>query len=126
MLSKADYEEVLQMRREFAVLRADWQRTIVDYYARKYNPNQPRVPAGSREGGQWAPDGTGRSANPLESFAAAAKRGQSIRYCMAQYAIDSLLCSTVAPASRRAVCRGQAAERLAACLSGRPFPPLSY
>jgi hypothetical protein len=57
MLSPADYQEVLQMRREFAALRADWERTISEYYARKYRPDQPRVPAGSREGGQWTDDG---------------------------------------------------------------------
>jgi hypothetical protein len=57
MLSSVDYQEVLQMRREFAALRFDWERTKRDYYARKYRPDQPRVPAGSREGGQWTDDG---------------------------------------------------------------------
>lgn len=61
MLSQADYEEVLQMRREFAVLRADWERTIGKYYKRKYRPDLPRVPAGSREGGQWTGDGGGQT-----------------------------------------------------------------
>jgi hypothetical protein len=39
MLSLTDYEEVLQMRREFAALRADWRRALRDYYARKFDPN---------------------------------------------------------------------------------------
>jgi hypothetical protein len=60
MLSRLEYEEVLQMRREVAALRADLQRTTRDYYACKYSPNQPRVPAGSREGGRWT-DGGGVS-----------------------------------------------------------------
>ncbi len=58
MISQDDYEEVLQMRRELAVLRADWMLTLRAHYARKYSPDQPRVPAGSREGGQWT-DGNG-------------------------------------------------------------------
>ena len=53
MLSRSEYDEILQMRRDVTALRADLQRTIHSYYARKYSPNQPRVPAGSREGGQW-------------------------------------------------------------------------
>jgi hypothetical protein len=57
MISQADYQEILEMRRQFAALRADWMRTMRDYYGRKYSPNQPRVPAGSREGGQWTDGG---------------------------------------------------------------------
>lgn len=53
MLSRSEYEEVLEMRREITVLRADLRRTIQDYHARKYSPDQPRVPAGNREGGRW-------------------------------------------------------------------------
>ncbi|MBI3704551.1 MAG: hypothetical protein HY244_12075 [Rhizobiales bacterium] len=48
-------------------VRPDWRRfvqpgsdlwSVYELCERKYNPNQPRVPAGSREGGQWASDGT--------------------------------------------------------------------
>ena len=60
MLSRSEYEEVLQMRREFTALRFDWERTVGKYYKRKYRPDQPRVPAGSREGGQWT-SGSGDS-----------------------------------------------------------------
>ena len=58
MISQDDYREILTIKREFAALRADFMRTVRDYYARKYSPDQPRVPAGSREGGQWT-DGSG-------------------------------------------------------------------
>jgi hypothetical protein len=34
------------------VLRHEWKRTLDDYFARKFDPNQPRAPAGSREGGR--------------------------------------------------------------------------
>ena len=57
MLSSADYEEVLQMRREFAALRKDWERTVRDYYARKagFRRDQPRWPKGSADdSGRWS------------------------------------------------------------------------
>lgn len=93
-----------------------------------FNLNQPRVPAGNPNGGQWE-SGTVSGAptnNPLVTFAAASRRGRSVAYCLAQYTIDNLQCNSVEPASRRAVCRGQATERFSACLVGRPIPPLSY
>ena len=43
-------------------IRPDWRRYVkpgselavfYERYERKYSPEQPRVPAGSREGGQW-------------------------------------------------------------------------
>lgn len=49
-------------------VRPDWRRFVrpefqdghpFALYERKYNPEQPRVPAGSREGGQWLSGGGG-------------------------------------------------------------------
>ncbi|MBI2713650.1 MAG: hypothetical protein HYX37_04250 [Rhizobiales bacterium] len=75
-------------------IRPDWRRFVrpefqADHpfalYERKYSPNQPRVPAGSREGGQWT-DGEGDSGKPTPSppakpetieFSAASKKGAS-------------------------------------------------
>jgi hypothetical protein len=70
--------------------------------------------------------GGGLNNNALESFAAARRRGRSAAYCLAQYAIDGLLCNSVEPASRAASCWRQAAERFGNCLSGRPISPLNY
>lgn len=45
----------------------DWRRhmrpgselwSVYERYEQKYRPDQPRVPAGSREGGQWTSDGS--------------------------------------------------------------------
>jgi hypothetical protein len=53
-------------------VRPDWRSFVrpgfeADHpfalYERKYSPNQPRVPAGSREGGQWTSDGGGNDGN---------------------------------------------------------------
>ena len=57
MLSRSEYKEVLEMHREVMELRADLKRTASEHCARKYSPNQPRVPAGSREGGRWTDNG---------------------------------------------------------------------
>lgn len=57
MLTEADYEEVLGMRRELAALRADWWLAISDIYARKAGsrPSQPRWPKGhGDESGRWS------------------------------------------------------------------------
>ena len=59
MLSLDDFKEVLQLRREFNAVRDEWKRTLSDYYARKFDPDQPRVPAGSSEGGRWASGASG-------------------------------------------------------------------
>jgi len=59
MLSLTDFEEVLHLRREFNAARDEWKRTLSDYYARKFDPDQPRVPAGSSEGGRWTSSESG-------------------------------------------------------------------
>jgi hypothetical protein len=98
---------------------------------RKYRPDQPRVPAGNLDGGQWTGEGVGANtedstSNPLESFAAARRRGRPMAYCLRQLAIDNLYCASLEPASVRAACRSQAMERFANCIVGRPIPPLPF
>ena len=119
--------ELGRLRHQVALAKL---RLLHRRYLRKYNPDQPRVPAGSSEGGQWTNGDGGSDLNAAqstgESFSAARRRGRSEAYCWAQLTIDNLLCNSVTPASRRAICRGQAMERYAACLRGRPLPPLNY
>lgn len=95
--------------------------------ARRYDPNQPRVPEGHPDGGQWTRGAGGRGTTPhaLKSYAAARGRKKSVRYCAAQYAIDRLMCLPVEPERARA-CWAQANERWSACLSGRQIPPLNF
>jgi hypothetical protein len=93
--------------------------------ARKFDADQPRVPAGNPDGGQWTSGAAGMGEFST-SFAAARRRGGSPAYCMAQYAVDALTCNAAEPASRRATCWRQAAERLGNCLAGRPIPPLTF
>jgi len=53
----AEREELLRLKSELAALKAEikFRRLLRD--SKAYNPNQPRVPAGSREGGQWTSGG---------------------------------------------------------------------
>jgi hypothetical protein len=61
-----EYELKRWMRPDaYRFIRADWRRhvnpgsalaTLFDRYERKYRHDQPRVPAGSREGGWWTDD----------------------------------------------------------------------
>lgn len=98
---------------------------------RKFDPNQPRVLAGNPDGGQWTggsvvnDDVTGSAGLQPASYLLAAA-GASIQYCMNQNTIDMLYCGTLQPAWYRAACRAQANERLAACLTGKPLPPLPF
>ena len=48
--------ELRQLRSDFASLRLEWARIKFASKVRKYDPNQPRVPAGSAQGGQWTSD----------------------------------------------------------------------
>lgn len=92
-----------------------------------FNEYQPRD-----ENGRWTVSG-----GSTFSYLAASEEGhiayrlaaagrQSAAYCWNQMQIDMLVCSTVQPAWKRAVCRGQANQRYGACLAGTQIPPLSY
>ena len=59
-------------------IRPDWRRfvqpgsdlwSVYELYERKYRPDQPRVPDGSPEGGQWTSEGaaSGRQQSPSTS-----------------------------------------------------------
>jgi hypothetical protein len=50
-----------QLRHDHAVLSLELEQIKWDYYARKFNPDQPRVPAGSSDGGQWGGGGGGQA-----------------------------------------------------------------
>lgn len=117
---------------EKATFRLRLERVIsAGRLLRKFDPQQPRVPAGNPDGGQWTSDSSENdvpdSAGPQPApYLLAASGAASILYCMNQNTIDMLYCSTRQPAWYRAACRAQANERLAACLAGKPLPPLPF
>jgi hypothetical protein len=97
--------------------------------ARKYDPNQPRVPAGNPDGGQWTGGGAdsqdGDDLQPANYLLAPAG-AQSAAYCWNQLTIDNLYCGALRPSSVVAACRSQAMQRYAACLTGKSIPPLPF
>ncbi|CAD5278967.1 conserved hypothetical protein [Bosea sp. 62] len=59
----AHWREIILLRRRLVSLKA--QTRLLRYeLARKYNPDQPRVPAGNTGGGQWTSGGSGGGATP--------------------------------------------------------------
>jgi hypothetical protein len=90
----------------------------------KFDPNQPRVPAGNPDGGQWAETGAGSLTNEESLRLSGTRRISSALadLCWNQYERDVFQCRMV---GLRA-CYEQAALRYSNCLVGRPIPPLNY
>ena len=126
-----------EFEREFLQLRWEVKKLKLEHelwcFEQKYSPNQPRSPKGNPDGGQWVrdagkegnlvstADAAGRS-TPMDVSAARRRSGISEAECDAQYKQDKIICNLV----RTPLCWAQAAERYAACLSGRPLPPLNF
>ena len=88
------------------------------FLAQKYDPEQPRVPSGEPDAGQWTSDGINNAAEWRASNVAR----RSIATCERQYERDLNICRMTA----NAACYAQAMERLQACTNGRQIPPLSF
>jgi hypothetical protein len=124
----ADYlsrqSKLAAMRAELSLLKAVLRSEA------KYSPDQPRVPAGNPDGGQWTNDNdndvTGSTDLQPAPYLLAAGGKQSAAYCWNQMQIDMLLCASLRPAPVNAACRAQANERYSACLAGKPIPPLPF
>lgn len=124
-------DEVRRVRPDYYWLRFGyeaWKRN----HQRKYSPNQPRVPAGNPDGGQWTDGGAELNPGSSSSLASrpaayllAASGKQSATYCWNQMQIDMMYCAT-RPPPINAACRAQAMQRYAACLSGKSLPPLPF
>lgn len=56
--ASARWREIVLLRRRLVSLKAQ-TRLLRHELARKYNPDQPRVPAGNADGGQWTSGGGG-------------------------------------------------------------------
>ncbi len=123
------------------LIKADWN-----------SDEHPRWPAGApdSQGGQFAPKGEGQASefttpgigsssgreriqNPLIPVAANSRDDisrnppgrKSEEECERQYDSDMYVCGSLRDKHEAAICRSSAAERLAACLRGKPLPPLA-
>jgi hypothetical protein len=118
LLVKSFYETVDSIRRDIHDLK-------VCIRSQKYDPNQPRVPAGQFGGGRWKSESGGFSDadNGARIQLAARQISRSLENeCLALYDRDTFHCKIVGLPG----CHRQAAERYAACLARKPIPPLNY
>lgn len=97
-------------------------------FALKFQEDQPRVPAGRPEGGQWT--GAGETEFPVslrETATVQDRKPAQLSFnskadCDEQYERDIFQCRMVGMRSYYA----QAMVRLVACERGHPVPPLNY
>src|SRR6218665_2185043 len=75
----------------------------------KFDPDQPRVPAGQPTGGQWV------GANKIRLAGKWNERRRDV--CEAQYELDMLQCRMVL---WNPFCADQARSRMTACMKGNP------
>lgn len=134
MFSSSDHAKLAQLRTEHAALRLEWELLKLKFgLGRKYDPDQPRVPAGNPDGGQWTNGndefdegagggGSGDNSEQLDQIAARRISPALEAQCMRQYDKDIFQCRMV---GLRA-CYAQASLRLANCLAGLPIPPLKW
>jgi hypothetical protein len=111
--------EVARLRWHHAALRFELSMLRhAQALRKKYDPNQPRVPAGEPGGGQW----TSEESSEIDFSAARRVSPSRTAECEMQFRRDTFHCNMVGlPA-----CYAQAMLRYSNCLSGLPIPPLSY
>lgn len=129
-------------------IHSNWRRfatpgsalgSLYGRYERKFSPDQPRMPAGSAEGGQWT-GGSGSSGreqstkpgntNTVPRNGAAAPNirvagrisPQRRVECEEQLRLDTFICNTV----RTRSCWAQAEFRYSQCLIGGYVPPIYH
>ena len=125
--ARADLDrELASLRWHAAAMRVELTLIKLAHFYRKanFNPNQPRVPAGNPDGGQWTRDeGVVVPGSPAGTEVAARRISPSIEaQCLLQYRQDIFICNTV----RSRACYAQAALRYANCLAELPIPPLNF
>lgn len=102
-------EKLLELKTDLAVL---WMRLAL----KRFDPQQPRWPAGTTIGGQWRPTGgtTGDEAVGYDP----SRRME----CEAQRMLDQELCRM----ARSATCWEVSDERYNNCMRGAYIPPLRF
>jgi hypothetical protein len=136
-----DYaSELMTLRCDLAALRVQFAALKLQRQLKAYDSNQPRMPAGSPEGGQWTSSGGGGSEDATQTTEtgqdglsdsqstvrefqiAAPISPERERECEVQFQRDIFHCNVVGlPA-----CYDQAYLRYSNCLAGRAIPPLNY
>jgi hypothetical protein len=114
-----------------ALARPDLPTVDQKLGGQKPGDDQPRVPAGNPGGGRWtsASAVTSDDSSARGKFRSSGKQfaaRKSAQFCWNQMQIDLLLCYSLPARQLMGACRSQAMERYAACLNGKPIPPLPF
>ncbi|RYG55900.1 MAG: hypothetical protein EON56_04995 [Alphaproteobacteria bacterium] len=104
---------------QLAAMRMLVKAMLLLRFLRKYDPNQPRAPAGQPDGGRWV-----NWARP--SKVAGPYNEANRAKCETLYEQDTFQCSFVASARSRQACFEQAMVRHTDCMKGLPIPGLIY
>lgn len=97
-------------------------RAIAETLDLKFNSDQPRVPAGSPEGGQWTDGGGGSGGGQNYAPLPHGPIPALLDECWLQLEKDKQICTRL----KNTFCHRQAMFRYAACLNGDPIPPFPY
>lgn len=109
------------LRCELADLRAEISLVrLLQLLKVKFDPDQPRD-----DQGRWTDGAQLQNVITATDFSLVGVR-RSEAECWLKYQVDMLRCQAEVRTPARAVCRSQAMERYAACLTDRPIPPLSF
>src|SRR5690349_8651878 len=65
-LSPSSQGELLGARRAFSIAQLELRSLRIALALKRFNPSQPRVPAGSPNGGRWVGETDGAPAHPSE------------------------------------------------------------
>lgn len=102
-------------RHRLAAARLTMAMLRLGQHMLKFDPDQPRHPAGNPTGGQWMSTGRLRLAG---------KWNESLRIeCEAQYELDMNQCRMTL---WNPFCADQARSRMTACMKGNPIPPFFH
>lgn len=109
--------ELLQVRSALLDLKLHLTSLQIGLSALKYRPDQPRMPRGQPEGGQW----TNSNGNGGTSVAGRYDPSRA-SICDAQLELDEELCRV----SKSPICWSLAVDRHAACMKNNYIPPLRF
>jgi hypothetical protein len=122
-------DEIVRLEAERDILLVKlWVEALklqLDLDEKTYDPNQPRVPKGNPDGGQWT-DGHDDS-KPIDGrmLAQAVTPPRIEALCLDQLRRDMATCGRLSR-GRQAACIAQANQRYGACLAQRDIPPLPF
>jgi hypothetical protein len=105
----------------FELMKAIRSLTAPDQ-VQKFDPNQPRVPAGNADSGQWTSEGDRGLGHGAINLAARRISPALLAECEQQYERDLEECRMVGLST----CYQQALLRRANCERGLQIPPLNY